>query len=172
MKQIGIIRRIDDLGRIVIPKEIRKNMHIKKGELLEICVNNSDSIVLKKHSLINKKYDFLNGCIKKLSSKTNSNIYLTDLNKVIFSSNSKHLGENLSVSFDNLINNNLNVDNIKDLKITENLNIKPPFRIYPIYPNGDLSGVVILDYEEYPTKNDDLLSEFTSLILTDFFEED
>ena len=48
MKSTGIIRRIDDLGRLVIPKEIRKNLRIKNGENLEIFVNEEDNIILKK----------------------------------------------------------------------------------------------------------------------------
>lgn len=48
MKTTGIIRRIDELGRIVIPKEIRKNLRIKNGESLEIYLEN-DSIILKKY---------------------------------------------------------------------------------------------------------------------------
>ena len=48
MKTTGITRRIDELGRIVIPKEIRKNMHLKPGELLEIFLNDSETITLKK----------------------------------------------------------------------------------------------------------------------------
>ena len=55
MKTTGITRRIDELGRIVIPKEIRKNMHLKPGELLEIFLNDSETITLKKHSIISKK---------------------------------------------------------------------------------------------------------------------
>ena len=51
MKTTGIIRRIDELGRIVIPKEIRKNLRIKNGESLEIYLEN-DSIILKKYSQI------------------------------------------------------------------------------------------------------------------------
>ena len=49
MKTTGIIRRIDDLGRIVIPKELRKSLRIKNGDSLEIFVN-QDDIVLKKYS--------------------------------------------------------------------------------------------------------------------------
>ena len=49
MKTTGVVRRIDDLGRIVIPKEIRKNLHIKNGETLEIYLE-SENIVLKKYS--------------------------------------------------------------------------------------------------------------------------
>ena len=51
MKTTGIIRRIDELGRIVIPKEIRKNLRIKNGESLEIYLEN-DSIILRKYSQI------------------------------------------------------------------------------------------------------------------------
>ena len=49
MKTTGIIRRIDDLGRIVIPKELRKTLRIKNGESLEIFVDGED-IILKKYS--------------------------------------------------------------------------------------------------------------------------
>ena len=52
MKSTGITRRIDDLGRIVIPKEIRKNLKIKENEVLEIFINN-DEIILKKFSHFN-----------------------------------------------------------------------------------------------------------------------
>ena len=51
MKTTGVIRRIDELGRIVIPKEIRKNLRIKNGESLEIYLEN-DSIILKNYSHI------------------------------------------------------------------------------------------------------------------------
>ena len=65
MKTTGITRRIDELGRIVIPKEIRKNMHLKPGELLEIFLNDSETITLKKHSIISKKEEFITKCFSK-----------------------------------------------------------------------------------------------------------
>lgn len=49
MKATGIVRKIDDLGRVVIPKEIRKNLRIKEGDSMEIYIENSGDIVLKKH---------------------------------------------------------------------------------------------------------------------------
>ena len=52
MKATGIIRRIDDLGRIVIPKEIRKTMHIRESNPLEIFTEKDGSIILKKYSPI------------------------------------------------------------------------------------------------------------------------
>lgn len=51
MKKTGVFRRIDDLGRIVIPKEIRNNQRIKSGDSLEIYIEN-DNIILKKFSSI------------------------------------------------------------------------------------------------------------------------
>ena len=47
MKSTGIIRRIDDLGRVVIPKEIRKNLNIKENDSLEIFID-GENIILKK----------------------------------------------------------------------------------------------------------------------------
>ena len=52
MKATGIVRRIDDLGRVVIPKEIRRNMRIREGDPLEIFVDRDGQIILKKYSPI------------------------------------------------------------------------------------------------------------------------
>ena len=49
MKATGIIRRIDDLGRIVLPKEIRKSLKIREGDMLEIYVQDSGAIMLEKY---------------------------------------------------------------------------------------------------------------------------
>ncbi len=51
MKNLGIVRKLDDLGRIVIPKETRDLLHINEGDALEIWINGSD-IVLKKHKTV------------------------------------------------------------------------------------------------------------------------
>ena len=51
LKSTGVIRRIDELGRIVIPKEIRRNLGIRDGENVEIFTE-SDSIILKKYNII------------------------------------------------------------------------------------------------------------------------
>ena len=50
MKATGIVRRIDDLGRIVIPKEIRKTLKIREGDPLEIFTDREGMVVLKKYS--------------------------------------------------------------------------------------------------------------------------
>lgn len=52
MKATGIVRRIDDLGRVVIPKEIRRTMHIREGDPLEIYTNSEGEVIFKKYSAI------------------------------------------------------------------------------------------------------------------------
>ena len=52
MKATGIVRRIDDLGRVVIPKEIRRTMRIREGDPLEIFVDNNNEVIFKKYSQI------------------------------------------------------------------------------------------------------------------------
>ena len=50
MKATGIVRRIDDLGRVVIPKEIRRTMRIREGNPLEIFTNKEGEVIFKKYS--------------------------------------------------------------------------------------------------------------------------
>mgnify|MGYP002520269703 FL=1 len=60
MKETGMLRRIDELGRIVVPKEVRRTMRIKEGESLEIFIEDTDKIVLKKYSPVENANDFVN----------------------------------------------------------------------------------------------------------------
>lgn len=53
MKATGIVRRIDDLGRVVIPKEIRRNMRLKEGDPLEFYFEEDGSIIIKKYAFYN-----------------------------------------------------------------------------------------------------------------------
>ena len=52
MKATGIVRRIDDLGRVVIPKEIRRTMRIREGDPLEIYTNSEGEVIFKKYSAV------------------------------------------------------------------------------------------------------------------------
>ena len=54
MKATGIVRRIDDLGRVVIPKEIRRTMRIREGDPLEIYTNSEGEVIFKKYSPISE----------------------------------------------------------------------------------------------------------------------
>ena len=91
MEASGIVRRVDDLGRIVIPKEIRSNLRIKSGECLEIYTVD-DKIFLKKQDMISKYTDYFEKMLEAFSKTLKINILLTDTDKVIFS-----LGEGSSI---------------------------------------------------------------------------
>ena len=82
MKTTGIIRRIDELGRIVIPKEIRKNLRIKNGESLEIFVDDED-IILKRYSPVESLDTIALKFVNTFNQVIKHNVIVTDRNKVI-----------------------------------------------------------------------------------------
>ena len=140
MKIIGITRRIDELGRIVIPKEIRNNMHIKSGDLLEIYLQDENTLSLKKYNILKNCRDILKEYLIFLGKKINLNIFLTDMDKIIFSN---ILDEKNNVLIPNLSNDYKQFD---ELKLTDKYTLKQPFSIYKLSPNGDLIGYVIFEY--------------------------
>ena len=87
MKSTGVIRRIDDLGRIVIPKEIRKNLRIKEGDNLEIFINDED-IIFKKYSVIKKINDLAQELTDAIYTFTKHNVLITDNDIVLAASGS------------------------------------------------------------------------------------
>lgn len=165
MKPTGITRRIDELGRVVIPKEIRKNMHIKPGELLEIFLSDLETISLKKYTTINKSEEFINVFIKTLSSKINSNVFVTNMDEVVFSNILEILNGKLSTEFENNEVNGIN----KELSLTKEYKLKEPYSIFPISPNGDLAGYLILENSDNVKQHEELI-RFSILFLENYFE--
>ena len=66
MKATGIVRRVDDLGRVVIPKEIRRTMRIREGDPLEIFTNSGGEVIFKKYSPIGEISPFAIQCADTL----------------------------------------------------------------------------------------------------------
>ena len=98
MKTTGIIRRIDDLGRIVIPKELRKTLRIKNGDSLEIFVDNED-IILKKYSPMESIEDAATRYVDSFSKVIKHSVIVTDKDRVIAASGSlkkRYLGKQIS----------------------------------------------------------------------------
>ena len=83
MKATGIIRRIDDLGRIVIPKEIRKTMHIRESNPLEIFTEKDGSIILKKYSPIGEMGSNAQQCAESIASQLPHTVCICDQDSVI-----------------------------------------------------------------------------------------
>ncbi|MBQ0037972.1 MAG: AbrB/MazE/SpoVT family DNA-binding domain-containing protein [Clostridiales bacterium] len=83
MKATGIVRRIDDLGRVVIPKEIRRTMRIREGDPLEIYTSREGEVIFKKYSLIGGLEDFAAQFCDTLSRSTDFTAAVTDRDAVI-----------------------------------------------------------------------------------------
>ena len=83
MKATGVVRRIDDLGRIVIPKEIRKVLRIKEGDPLEVFTDREGQVILKKYSPIGELSEFAAGYAETLSKTTGHIACITDKDTVI-----------------------------------------------------------------------------------------
>ena len=83
MKATGVVRRIDDLGRLVIPKEIRKVHHIKEGDPLEIFTDKEGEIILKKYSPIGELTEFASTYADTISKTTGHIACITDKDTVI-----------------------------------------------------------------------------------------
>lgn len=83
MKATGIVRRIDDLGRVVIPKEIRRTMRIREGDPLEIFVDGEGEVILKKYSPIGEMSDFAKEYADSLNESTGQAVFITDRDKII-----------------------------------------------------------------------------------------
>lgn len=78
MKATGIVRRIDDLGRVVIPKEIRRTMRIREGDPLEIYTDKDGGVIFKKYSLMGGLGDFASQMCETLHKTTGRVAVITD----------------------------------------------------------------------------------------------
>ena len=83
MKATGIVRRIDDLGRIVIPKEIRRTMRIREGDPMEIFTSREGEILLKKYSPVGELSEFAHSLADSMSQVTGEFICITDRDYII-----------------------------------------------------------------------------------------
>lgn len=177
MKSTGVIRRIDDLGRIVIPKEIRKSLRIHDGENLEIFIENENKIVLQKFSLMGKITDFAQSFTDSINAFVKKSVVITDNNTVIaFSGENKkkYLDKPISKQIDNYIQRRENIleKHKKELYLIEDEAINCTYAIKTIIANGDAMGLVIIFSEEEKTMEIDerivqIASEFLSKYLED-----
>lgn len=83
MKATGIVRRIDDLGRVVIPKEIRRTMRIREGDPLEIYTDKEGGVIFRKYSLMGGLSDFAGQMCETLSKTTGQIAVITDRDTVL-----------------------------------------------------------------------------------------
>lgn len=86
MKATGIVRRIDDLGRVVIPKEIRRTLRIREGDPLEIFTDREGGVILKKYSPIGELTDFSKDYAESLQQAIGHVILIADKDAFISAS--------------------------------------------------------------------------------------
>ena len=162
MKATGVGRRIDDLGRVVIPKEIRKTLRIKEGEPLEIFTDREGQVNLKKYSPIGELSEFATGYAETLSKTTGHIARITDKDTVIAVSGGakkEYLEQNISQELEQLMEDK-EIYTSKDnsdvsVPITKNDNSQRKYNaqvVYPIISNGDTIGTVILLSKESNTQ--------------------
>jgi len=162
LKATGVVRRIDDLGRIVIPKEIRRTLRIKEGDPLEIFTDKEGEVILKKYSPIGELSEFATGYAETLSKTTGHIACITDKDSVIAvsgGSKKEFLEQSLSTELEKLMENKevytSNENNQIALPIIQNDNKERRYNsqvIYPIISDGDVIGSVILLSKEQNTK--------------------
>ena len=165
MKATGVVRRIDDLGRIVIPKEIRKILRIKEGDPVEVFTDKEGEIILKKYSPIGELTEFAEEYAETLSKTTGHIAFITDKDTIIAvsgGSKKEYLEQNVSDELEQLMEDKevyISRENSdKSMPITKNENNKGTNAqvVYPIISNGDTIGTVILLSKEANTKMNDV----------------
>ncbi len=150
MKATGIVRRIDDLGRVVIPKEIRRTLRIREGDPLEIFVDRDGEVILKKYSPIGELGDFAKEYAESLSESTNHITMITDRDNIIAIAGApkkEYLEKQIGSMLESCMENRKTVNEagggsfevIKD--ISENFT---SFVAAPIIAGGDPIGTVVL----------------------------
>ena len=149
LKATRITRKIDELGRIVIPKEIRRNLGIRDGETLEIFTED-EAILLKKHSIMQNFEELGTKLCNIISSILSVDIIITDREKIIATSKeSTYLNCTLSKELMSLIDNReTNLSEEKRKIILEDQTIEGYFSICPIISSIDSLGLIIIISEK------------------------
>ena len=145
MKSTGVVRRIDELGRIVIPKEIRRNLGIRDGENVEIFTE-EEIIILKKYNRMSSSSELASSLCEIINNIFGFKVFITDREKVIALSglneeiNNKKLNEELLKA----IEDREIITKEEILLKIENIEINGNFVFIPIISLNDSVGLVIL----------------------------
>ena len=157
MKATGIVRRIDDLGRVVIPKEIRRTMRIREGDPLEIFTDREGEVILKKYSPISELSEFADEYVEAIYENTNFPCMICDRDGVVAvsgTSKKEYLDKRVSPELEKIIEERQVYHNNQDKKsiriISEELDPEKYVSqvIIPIIAHGDPIGAIILSSDE------------------------
>lgn len=163
----GMIRKIDELGRIVIPKEIRKNLKLNMGDNVEIYIEDN-KITLKKHSTLLGLEEELFNIAKIINESTNASILFSDTNDILVSYGrlSEHyLDKQLNTQLFHKINN-YNMQNFKNIYITSDGNESRNTYIFPLMVDSNILGLlIVMENDKVLSSNDlDNINQFKKFI--------
>lgn len=154
MKATGIVRRIDDLGRVVIPKEIRRTLRIREGDPLEIFVDRDGEVILKKYSPISELSDFAKEYAEALFDSLSHPVLICDRDTYIAvagGSKKDYLNKNISDLVEKTMEerNSVLMNQQDSVTIVDgNDESISAYTIGPIIANGDPIGAVIIVAKE------------------------
>ena len=160
MKATGIVRRIDDLGRIVIPKEIRRTLRIKEGDPLEIFTDREGEVILKKYSQVGELGKFAAEFAESLAQTSGHGVCITDRDQIVAAAGGmkkEYIGKTISDVLENMINERESIlagkTPERHVELT-NGESKPdvPQLITPILCGGDAIVSVILSGKDRSVK--------------------
>lgn len=157
MKATGIVRRIDDLGRVVIPKEIRRTLRIREGDPLEIFTDREGEIILKKYSPIGELSVFAKQYAESLSQTMGCLVCVCDMDQVIAASGNgkkemqeKYISKSLQKELEDRSSILAAKNDKKYIKVVSEQSEEYEYEVItPIVCEGDvIGGVVFLSKEE------------------------
>ena len=154
MKATGIVRRVDDLGRIVIPKEIRRTLRIREGDPLEIYTEKDGGVIFRKYSPMGDLQDFAVQMCEAIGSSTGHIAAVSDRDAIIALSGAPKrelMDKPNSQELDKLMESRKNYRYIPGdamLRATESSDKYHLGVAAPILSQGDLMGCVMLLMDE------------------------
>ena len=164
MKATGIVRRIDELGRVVIPKEIRRTLRIREGDPLEIYTDREGQVILKKYSPTGELNEFAQEYCESLNENTGHIAIITDRDHVISiagGSKKEYIDKRISPELERLIegrNTYITDEENNPIKVIYEEDDVEEFKsqvISPIVMQGDpIGSVVLISKEEDSTISD------------------
>lgn len=147
MKATGIVRRIDDLGRVVIPKEIRRTMHIKEGAPLEIFTDTQGGVIFKKYSPVGELTDITDQYCEVLNRNVSMPVIICDRDHVISVSGApkREFSERrISEELEDLMENRLSFMKEGNEQFTPVEGVGHHAEVaVPIISSGDVLGAVV-----------------------------
>ena len=177
MKATGIVRRIDDLGRVVIPKEIRRTMRLYEGASLEIYTEANGEVIFKKYSPIGEFSEDISAFCDEVHKATGKTVAVVDRDSVVFASGEfkrELSGKKISKELEDVIKKRTPyIYRIGDKRIdviskTEEKEDLYAAIIYPVIVDGDIVGAMVMLIDQRGSEPSEVdckvLSTITGLI--------